>query len=57
MTLRKGLAKAIEDRRQSIRSNRIEMKRADQDYKEWLQRENRRLGSEILRLESQLLTL
>jgi hypothetical protein len=57
MTLRQGIAKALEERRQMLRLNRAEMKRADQEYKEWLEAENRRLGTDIIRLENQLLTL
>jgi hypothetical protein len=57
MTLRQGIAKALEERRQMMRLNRAEMKRADQEYKEWLEAENRRLGTDIIRLENQLLTL
>jgi hypothetical protein len=57
MTLRQGIAKALEERRQMMRLNRAEMKRADQEYKAWLEAENRRLGTDIIRLENQLLTL
>jgi hypothetical protein len=57
MNLRQGIAKALEERRQMMRLNRAEMKRADQEYKAWLEAENRRLGTDIIRLENQLLTL
>jgi hypothetical protein len=56
MTLRQGIAKALEERRQMMRLNRIEMKTADEKYRKWLEAENRRHGAEIIRLENQLMT-